>query len=366
MDPKTATSEAPKRFRASVSRGAKHKVDPEGGMFGKGVIRDVSVITRGEALGHELWCDSVFLEQVVTELNASPAGIKARFTHPGLSSDGVGSKLGKFTNGRVVGDQVIADMHFQEAAYKTPDGNLAEYVMSLAEDTPEDFGLSIVFDMDFEAADEHQRNTFVNGHSPDKDNKENYQHARLSRLYACDAVDSPAANPNGLFKRGQEAAIEAEAFLEYALGLSGSKPGKNLFSVDGDRAKQFVDRFLASHKLSLIKDDESMGNDVPKTEPVADRAAFAAELNLYVSKFGAENGAKWFTEGVSFADAQGRMLDSLQAQLSAANEKITDLEKKLAAVAVVGEDKGPEFNSGSDTKKERKGRIKITGKQYPS
>ena len=151
-----STAAPPIRFRAGVSRSKladKVRVDRSAGVYGAGVIHDVSMITVGEALGHEMWCDHVFLIQVAEAVQNYARGIKARFTHPGLSNDGVGTKLGKFFNARMEGDQVIADLHFQQAAHETPDGNLANYVMTLAEETPEDFGLSIVFDHDTEASE---------------------------------------------------------------------------------------------------------------------------------------------------------------------------------------------------------------------
>ena len=133
-----SVSDTPKYFRSGTSNGAE-RVDRSGGEYGFGVIYGTSVITRGEALGHDVWIDAEFLDDTAGAINATNDGLKARFTHPGLSSDGVGTKLGKFKNASVIGDSVIADLHFQEAATKTPDGDLADYVMTLAEETPEDF-----------------------------------------------------------------------------------------------------------------------------------------------------------------------------------------------------------------------------------
>ncbi len=356
----------PKHFRATVAKGSP-RVDREGGMWGKGVIYDVSMITRGEALGHDLWVDKQFLNDVAHATNNSDRGVKARFTHPGLSSDGVGTKLGKFTNARVVGDQVIADMHLQEAAFNTPEGDLGSYVLSLAEDTPEDFGLSIVFDHDFETAEEltlanTTRGKFV---SPDEDNKNNYEHARLSKLYACDVVDSPAANPAGLFKRGQEAAIEADNLLSYALGLSSSKPACLSFGVDGDRAKQFLARFLERHGLSIQKGGDPVSDGAePGAASAPTREQFAAELSRYVEIFGAEFGTEWFMAGVSFEDAQGKLIVELKKQLAAAKEEVEQAKAALANVKL-GEKEGPEFSAPEKKSGKRSGgRIRIAGKKY--
>jgi len=73
-----------------------------------------------------------------------PAGIKSRFTHPTLSSDGLGKYLGRSLNPRIDGDVVRADLRLDESSFNTPHGNLGGYVMSLAKNDPEAFSSSLV------------------------------------------------------------------------------------------------------------------------------------------------------------------------------------------------------------------------------
>jgi hypothetical protein len=363
----------PTRFRSAFNKGGSLTVDREGGKFGKGVIYSTSIITRGEALGHELWVDQTFLSQVEEGINSSPTGIKARFTHPGLSSDGVGTKLGKFYNAVVKGDQVFADLHFQEAAYNTPDGDLATYVLSLAEDTPEDFGLSIVFDHDFEASEEYDEAVSLGAIQGDKGNEEGYSYARLSRIYSCDAVDSPAANPSGLFKRGQESAIDADAYLQYVLGLSDVKPTQSSFAVDGDRAKQFVARFLSRQgvTLSTLGEDKMADaidapvEDTQDKDTSPSRADFNAELGAYVTAFGVSEGTGWFLKGVAFGEAQSLHIKNLTAKVADLSEKLAASEAKIASLAL-GEDEGTEFSADDAAEKEKSlsSKIRISGKNY--
>src|SRR5580698_1939845 len=70
-------------------------VDRTGGDYGAGIIRGFAVVSRGEALGHDVWLDDVFLSQVANAINSSRSGRKSRFTHPSLSSDGLGKFLGR-------------------------------------------------------------------------------------------------------------------------------------------------------------------------------------------------------------------------------------------------------------------------------
>jgi hypothetical protein len=368
-----------KYFRAHVSRGAK-SVDREGGMFGAGLISGVSVITRGEALGHEMWIDSDFLADTTSAINGSNSasgGVKARFTHPGLSSDGMGRYLGRLTNAQTVGDQVFADLHFAEAATKTPDGNLADYVMTLAEEDPEAFGLSIVFEHDVEASESHysehtHNNRFV---SPDEDNKNNFAHARLSKLRAGDVVDEPAANPSGLFHREQEIASEADSLMEYALGLSGEKPNLACLSVDADRVSAAVSRFMSRHNLTLTKKEGGpMSKDVEKVEtPAADsqptREQFAAELARFTTAFGAENGSKWFAESVSFSDGQTRHIEQLNRRIEGLQSQVGELQETLNSLNTGEAEPASYSEAGGDSpaKKEQRSlasKIRISGKSY--
>ena len=74
------------RFRTQVARAAPSRVDRDAR-----VIRGYAMLTAGEAEGHGLWIDDVFLDQVVQISQAKSRGIKARFAHPSLSGDGLGT-----------------------------------------------------------------------------------------------------------------------------------------------------------------------------------------------------------------------------------------------------------------------------------
>lgn len=282
-----------RRFNAviglSTAEPAEGRVDRTGGKYGAGLIRGVSVLTRGEALGHGFWVDAVMLQQCFQfAKEMADKGLKCRFTHPGLCADGLAKKLGVLMNPRLVGDQVIADLHFNTFAHNGPDGDLASYVMNRADEEPEYFGTSIVFCSDWDAEDlfidEHQqkvetedregrqveRYEFV---SPDPDNVENLPHARIAELCACDCVDDPAANPNGFFHKELSTVKEAEGFLEYAFGLSDARPTTVSLGVDPDRARQFLSVWATNRGLSLPSKGNPMFKLFKKKDGLADDPA---------------------------------------------------------------------------------------------
>lgn len=80
----------------------------------------------------------------------------------------------------------------------------------------------------------------------------NVPHARLKALLADDIVDEPAANPGGLFHRGDDIAEEAEKLAEFALGLSNEKPKLVALSIEPSRVAAFVGRFLDRHGLHVV------------------------------------------------------------------------------------------------------------------
>lgn len=363
-----------KYLRSDPARGLREakpellRVDPAGGDQGEGIIRGASIVTRGEALGHGEWIDEQFLADVTDHINATEAGVKARFTHPSLSGDGLGSFLGRTKNASKVDDQVFADIHFSRSGHNTPDGDLASYVMDLADDAPNEFGVSIVFMPDVGAQDRHRAdNTDERGefHSTDELNVDDLPHVRLAELRAADVVDEPAANPAGLFQRGQEIAHEADGLLGYALGLADySAPTMTTLDVDPDRVRDFVNRFFKSHGLE-IREIETMPSETPptdmtvETESPAKPPVESAELSTepatppaktgadYMAAFGAANGSLWFAQGVSFDDAQVKHNESMAAE----NER---LRTQLAALEAGGGGEESPVDFASDDKVDKR------------
>ena len=371
-------------FRAGTalsSRSDKPAVSYEGGNFEAGMISNFAVITSGEALGHGMWVDTEFVANVAIQLAASKKGVVSRYTHPNMSGDALSKGLGRVVY-RADGDgKVRGDLHFYKAAHKSPDGNLAEYLMDLASDDPESFGASISFERD---ADKEAIYAEDNPSSPDPRNVDNLPHVRLGKLRFVDIVSQPAANPDGLFC-ADDTFKQAEALMGYMLGLSEEKPDTSeIFSVDADRLAQFTERFLSSNGLKIMS--EEVQNEVVETpeveevvetpeveevvetpeveevvetpeveevvetpeveeeveeevevdevEEIVDGGSPAAEspvekghfskedLAKYIENFGQENGVEFFMNDVNFADAQSQYI-------VAQNEKIAELKGQL-------------------------------------
>lgn len=344
-------------FRSTIARGLRSdSVDRKGGDYSAGLIKRTAIITPGEALGHGLWIDANFSAQIVDAINASGStGIKARFTHPDASGDALGSFTGRIKDATLEDGKAVADLHLAGSAHDTPDGDLATYLMTLAEESPEVFGQSIAFSRNLDAelaflelhgAESPEFDGFewtgLDGfQSPDPENVENLPHTRLSDLKAVDAVDSPAANPDGLFHRGARAvAKDAEGLLSYAFGLTPKAPPVSAFSINPTRAAQFLTRFLDRNGLTITprpepltmseNTDQNTPDTTPETNPT--RADLLAQMRSYVETFGAENGARWFSEGLSREEALTNHVTALTERLAIKEEQVDELQATISAL----------------------------------
>lgn len=110
------------------------------------IIRGYVLAQRGhfKSEGRGQFDDESLAKIVQLMQQKEPKGLKSRFTHPGLSSDGLGSFLGRVHNPRVDNDRVRGDLHLDRTAFDTPNGNLGKYVLDLAESDPDALSSSLV------------------------------------------------------------------------------------------------------------------------------------------------------------------------------------------------------------------------------
>jgi hypothetical protein len=165
-------------FRSDIVRAKDVGVDRKNNL-----ISGFAVVTKGITRDERGEFDDLALGQVVEMGNKSKLGVKSRFGHPNMSNTALGTFLGRVRNFRREGDVVRADLYIDKTAYNTPDGDLAKYVMDLAESDPQAFGASMVLYWDEEERREKE-----------KDGSELPPFIRVKKLLSVDIVDDPAAN----------------------------------------------------------------------------------------------------------------------------------------------------------------------------
>jgi len=198
-----------------------------------GIIQGVTIARVGIAKGHGGFVDRTFLLQIVDNAASKPAGIKARFGHPNMCSQALGTYLGRFKNYSYSGDQVKADLHLDETSKNTPNGDLFSYVLDMAGKNPDMFGASIVFEIG--------ESVFLEEEEDGK--KVEKEYFRLQELRATDIVDEPAAT-EGLFSANTFPGI-ATQFLDEnpeIMDLIFSKP---------DSVVEFLSNYITNSKMNL-------------------------------------------------------------------------------------------------------------------
>lgn len=157
-----------------------------------GIVSDVSVITEGEAKGHEMFIDGETLKGVKASLDSMPDGVKVKINH----FSGFDGIVGSLRDARISGDRVRADLHLLS------EHPARDLILELAAKQPSTFGLSIAF-------------------SGTKEKKDKRYYARCTELYSVDLVDSPAANPTGLFSQRFDFKPYTKAMLDEIKELLG-------------------------------------------------------------------------------------------------------------------------------------------------
>jgi hypothetical protein len=134
------------------------------------IIEGVSIISVGEAKGHGLFVDATTLQEVKACAESYAGGVKVNLDH----GAGIKDIIGFVDNFRIVGDKLLGDLNLLQTADRRA------YVLEIAEKLPDTFGISIAF----------------SGPVREIDGK---SFASCTELYSADLVQTPAANPTGLF-----------------------------------------------------------------------------------------------------------------------------------------------------------------------
>lgn len=206
-----------------------------------GVIRDLVMCRVGEARGHGVHLEQEFIDELVRLANAYPQGLKARFGHPAMCSDALGTEMGRLSNWRVVGETAIADLSFLAASTVSPThGNMQEWVMTMAEEDPASVGFSIVFTPKqtcyYYDDDGNRVNVNYDPHGMPGDHK---YYVGIQQIHGSDLVDEPAAT-DGMFSTNLQAETVTRFLDEHPeiFETLASKPG-------------IVDQFLTRYNAIL-------------------------------------------------------------------------------------------------------------------
>lgn len=250
--PQLETVADPALFRTTRQAELPAKVDRKANIIFGANLMQVGDLNNGDARPWTV--DAESLSQAQKMMSKGNNGAKARFTHPNMSSDGMGSYLGRWKNVRVDGGTLRGDLHIADAAFKSPQGDLGTYVMDLAESDPEAFGVSLATRLDYSDLEEFDK----------KKTGEKWP-MRFSDIRAGDIVDEPAATRGGMFDLTTPDLrnLPAQATVLLSTYFGDAEP-----EVVRGRINAFLDRYLSNRGTDPMPSETPVETteEVPATE----------------------------------------------------------------------------------------------------
>jgi hypothetical protein len=261
------------------------------------IIEGVSVISVGEAKGHGLFVDAQTLREVKACAESYAGGVKVNLDH----GAGIRDIVGFCDNFRIIGDKLVADLNLLQNAERR------DYVLEIAEKLPDTFGISIAF----------------SGPVREIDGK---RFASCAELYSADLVQTPAANPTGLFS------FEARSVdkISTAMETEPNKPEMENGEQE-DPMKEVMSRlaalesFVADYNKKMEegeKEEEEKMED--KEDEESEMSKLSAKLDTIISNFGAAP-----MKGSAAVEEKPEQKLNLKALIEA---KTSELGSKTAAI----------------------------------
>jgi len=225
------------------------------------IIEGVSIISVGEAKGHGLFVDDITLQEVKACAESYAGGVKVNLDH----GAGIKDIVGFCDNFRIIGEKLVADLNLLETAEKRA------YVLEIATRMPDTFGISIAF----------------SGPVRERDGR---SFASCTELYSADLVQTPAANPTGLFS------FTAKSVDTSAKEMIDDKNKMEDEAEDTVSIADIVERLSAletafgdykSKMEEMPKDEEKMEDAPMNDEKDSEMSKLSAKLDTIISNFGA-------------------------------------------------------------------------------
>jgi hypothetical protein len=224
------------------------------------IIEGVSIISVGEAKGHGLFVDDITLQEVKACAESYAGGVKVNLDH----GAGIKDIVGFCDNFRIVGEKLVADLNLLETAEKRA------YVLEIASRMPDTFGISIAF----------------SGPVRERDGR---SFASCTELYSADLVQTPAANPTGLFD------FTAKSVDTSAKEMIDDKNKMEDGAEDTVSIADIIERLSAletafgdyKNKMEEAPKDEEKMEDAPMNdEKDSEMSKLSAKLDTIISNFG--------------------------------------------------------------------------------
>jgi cell pole-organizing protein PopZ len=219
------------------------------------VIEAVSIISVGEAKGHGLYVDAQTLREVKACAETYAGGVKVNLDH----GAGIKDIIGFVDNFRIVGEKLLGDLNLLQNADRRA------YVLEIAEKLPDTFGISIAF----------------SGPVRDIGGK---SFASCEELYSADLVQTPAANPTGLFSFEARSVDKISKQMEDTPEIKIEPKEDEVSIADIVSRLSALESAFGDYKKAMEAAPEEPKEEAPKD---SEMSKLEAKLDTIISNFGA-------------------------------------------------------------------------------
>lgn len=350
-------------FRTSTLNAAPVRVDRTARVIFGASLMQVGDLNAGDSRNWTVTPDT--LNQAYMFATRGNNGLKARFTHPNMSSDGFGSYLGRWKNFNVDGDTLRADLHIADAAFKSPQGDLGTYVMDMAENEADMFGVSLATELDIASLMDFESK------SETSSSLEPWP-MKFTAVRAGDVVDEPAATRGGMFDLSEPDLrnLPAQATALLTTYFGDASPEVVRARIDG-----FLTRYFSNQGATMpdtatpateADTDNLPGDTVPDEDTTPSTAGIdpvaepdgkpqpqvvkfgSHDLGAFMDTFGDAEGARMFRAGTTFDAAMLQHLAACKGQIQDLSAENAQLKANVAALAKAGLGEASPVNVGGE------------------
>lgn len=219
------------------------------------VIEAVSIISVGEAKGHGLYVDAQTLREVKACAETYAGGVKVNLNH----GAGITEIIGFVDNFRIVGEKLLGDLNLLQNADRRA------YILEISEKIPDTFGISIAF----------------SGPVRDIGGK---RFASCEELYSADLVQTPAANPTGLFSFEAKPVDKISKQMQDAPEIEIEPKEDEISIADIVSRLSALESAFGDYKKAMEADPEAPKDEAMKE---SEMSKLEAKLDTIISNFGA-------------------------------------------------------------------------------
>ena len=244
-----------------------------------GIIEGISILTTGEAKGHQMMISQKTLESSITLMLGK--SLPAYLSHAGATGDRLLTEAGFFSGFYREKNKIRASRFTALDTFKQYDREKYDRLFEIAEVAPETFGVSIVFEgqLFWEMSDGSEQTMEVGLDAPENA-RFDYPTVRPLKITSADFVDTPAANRALFSEKGDKSnkgietmntleTIQAAHEIVDALGVSASSAPDHVAAAAAEKPVEI--KIAEPEPKKKAKKKKTLAAKTPEEEDLAEQ-----------------------------------------------------------------------------------------------